>query len=107
MITTNERVTFRLLCYITEYTRENKIPPTTNLMVREVKGITGKSSLYKHLGILTKRGDLTRRGEYKCYYPTSLEKNEIFVPKKLVNETMAVLKDIGCEKLYSELKLYV
>ena len=75
----------KLLEYITEYVKTNKIPPSVDLMIENVEGKKSKATVYRRLQELVQEGLLVQKNVKGYYYPTSLITEEILIPKTLIN----------------------
>ena len=64
---------FKILEYITDYTRQNKVPPTIDLILENVPERSSKSTIHNHLKKMVKVGLLSQKNVKGYYYPTSLE----------------------------------
>ena len=99
----------RLLAYITNYVEEVGVPPTVDLMIENVEGLTSKSTVFHHLQKMVNNGLLVQKNVKGYYYPTSLD-----VDNKVMLST-SFLKRVGLEmvkhkcdpKLIKELSDYV
>lgn len=84
----------RLMKYIIHYTKQNRVPPTLELMLENVEGITSKSTLYNHLKKLTSVGLLVQKNVKGYYYPTCLDENTFIIKESLVKDIINCLKDL-------------
>lgn len=98
----------KLLEYITEYVKTNKIPPSVDLMIENVEGKKSKSTVYHRLQGLVQEGLLVQKNVKGYYYPTSLITEEILIPKILVNTIYKyLLKHSNQQELADELHQYL
>lgn len=63
----------RLMDYIIEQVRENKVPPSLDSMLDNVSGVQSKSTLHNRLQALVKEGVLVQKNKKGYYYPTCFE----------------------------------
>ena len=82
-----------LMEYIETYTREVGVPPTVDQMIENVGEISSKSSVFAHLKKLEAAGLLVQKNAKGYYYPTSLENDEVMIPKNLITEACRKLLD--------------
>lgn len=81
----------RLMEYLISYTRENRVPPPLDLILKNVSGISSKSSLQKRLQKLEEAGLLRQKNDKGYYYPTSLEDKEVLVPLSMLTKVCEIL----------------
>lgn len=81
----------RLLKYITDYTRENKVPPSLDMIIENVPGRTSKSTIFNKLQKMVDANLLVQKNKKGYYYPTSLETKEVTVPLYLLKEACTKL----------------
>lgn len=62
-----------VLSYITEYTKEHKVPPTIDQIIENVPDRTSKSTVHYRLQRMVEAGLLTQKNVKGYYYPTSLD----------------------------------
>lgn len=98
----------KLLEYITEYVKTNKIPPSVDLMIENVEGKKSKATVYRRLQELVQEGLLVQKNVKGYYYPTSLITEEILIPKILVDTIYKyLLKHSNQQELADELHQYL
>lgn len=98
----------RLLKYITEYTKTNKVPPSVDLMVENVKGKKSKSTIYHRLQKMVQEGLLVQKNVKGYYYPTSLITEEILIPKTLIDTIYkSLIEHPDQQELANELHQYL
>lgn len=81
----------RLLQYITEYTRNNKVPPSLDMIIENVPGRASKSTVFNKLQKMVDAKLLVQKNKKGYYYPTSLETKEVSVPLYLLKEACTKL----------------
>ena len=62
-----------VLSYITEYTKEHKVPPTIDSIIANVPDRKSKSTVHYRLQRMVEAGLLTQKNDKGYYYPTSLD----------------------------------
>lgn len=81
----------RLLKYITEYVRKEGVPPTIDMMIKNVEGRSSKCTLHNRLQKMVNSGLLVQKNIKGYYYPTSIDMEEVSIPKFLLEQ--------ACERL--------
>lgn len=99
----------RLLAYITKYVEEVGVPPTVDLMVANVEGLTSKSTVFHHLQKMVDVGLLVQKNVKGYYYPTSLDVDKsVTIPKSFLKRVELDMVKHNCDpKLIKELNYYV
>ena len=104
----NDDYNERLLDYITKYVRNEGVPPTIDLMIENVEGKTSKSTVFGRLQRMVDVGLLVQKNKKGYYYPTSIDTNEVSVPKFLLEEACkALLEQPENKKLSGKLYQYL
>lgn len=81
----------RLMEYLISYIRENRVPPPLDLILKNVSGISSKSSLQRRLKKLEEGGLVRQKNDKGYYYPTSLEDREVLVPISMLTKACEIL----------------
>lgn len=74
----------RLLDYITDYVRKEGVPPTVDMMIQNVSGKSSKSTVYNRLQKMVDNGLLIQKNIKGYYYPTSIDTQEVSIPKYIL-----------------------
>lgn len=74
----------RLLDYITDYVRKEGVPPTVDMMIQNVSGKSSKSTVYNRLQKMVDDGLLIQKNIKGYYYPTSIDTQEVSIPKHIL-----------------------
>lgn len=99
----------RLLDYITQYVRREGVPPTVDMMIENVEGKTSKSTVFNRLQKMVEEGLLVQKNKKGYYYPTSIDTEEVSVPKFLLEDVCKRLirnpeNQKAVERLYRYIK---
>lgn len=81
-----------LMKYIIDYVKINKVPPTLDLMLNNLIGVTSKSVLQYHLKRLVNRGLLVQKNIKGYYFPTCLDGKSYSITEHQINEILNLIK---------------
>lgn len=81
----------RLLAYITNYVRQEGVPPTVDMMIANVEGRSSKSTVFLKLQKMVDAGLLVQKNVKGYYYPTSIDVQEVSVPRFLLEQACVQL----------------
>lgn len=106
--TFNDNYDERLIEYITQYVRNEGVPPTVDMMLENVEGKKSKSTVFNRLQKMVDAGLLVQKNKKGYYYPTSIDMKEVSVPKFLLKEAIeALLKDPSNHQMAGKLYQYL
>lgn len=105
---TNDNYDERLIEYITQYVRNEGVPPTVDMMLENVEGKKSKSTVFNRLQKMVDAGLLVQKNKKGYYYPTSIDTKEVSIPKFLLKEACeALLQDPSTHQIAGKLYQYL